>query len=146
MRRFSNRMFTCGLVVWLSAWNGLAHYVDRLGHASDYFRDLANRSLTVTNALLQTTVAGFNPAGDLISLSDGKNQTTTWKRDVFGLVRTNVNAASAEVLRLDYNANWQLTNRWTPAKSNTVYKVNALGSVTNIVYPAGTSNVVIRYD
>jgi RHS repeat-associated protein len=39
------------------------------------------------------------------------------------------------------------TNRWSAAKSNTVYKYDPVGNLTNVVYASGnTTNIVLRYD
>lgn len=128
--------------------NGLVSYTDRLGNTTRFWRDFASRTLHVTNALNppQITSYGFNAAGDLTGITDGENQNSFFIYDEYGLVRSNINHLGSNVLRLTYDAEARLTNRWTPVFGNTGYKLNALGSVTNINYPAGTPDITLWYD
>ena len=62
-----------------------------------------------------------------------------------------VDATSNPILAYKYDPDNRLTNRWSIAKSNTVYLYDAVGNLTNVVYimatviPA-TTNIVLRYD
>ena len=52
-----------------------------------------------------------------------------------------MDASSTELFRYQYDANNRLTNRWSNAKNGitTVYAYDALGNMTNIVYPTSPS-------
>jgi YD repeat-containing protein len=39
-----------------------------------------------------------------------------------------------------------LSNRWSQAKGTTLFRYNAIGSLTNVIYPAGTTNLLFAYD
>jgi len=62
-----------------------------------------------------------NAAGDLLSLTDGKNQTTKWNYDEYGRVTNKLDQAGTEILRYKYDPDSRLTNRWSAAKTNTYY-------------------------
>jgi RHS repeat-associated protein len=124
---------------------GLTNYIDQLGHQTKYVRDLAGRVLYQTNAnneLLQFT---YNPADELLTLTDGKMQTTTWGYDVFGRVTTKLDALGTNLFIYGYDANDRLTSRVSAAKGTTTYKYDPIGNLTNVVYPI-SSNLVFRYD
>ncbi len=57
-----------------------------------------------------------------------------------------VDQASAEILRYKYDAGGRLTNRWSAAKGNTYYSYDAVGNLTNVDYPAGTTDLRYQYD
>ena len=84
-------------------------------------------------------------AGDLLSLTDGKNQTTKWSYDEFGRVTNKLDQAGVEVLRYKYDADDRLTNRWSKAKLDTYYAYDAVGNLTNIDHNAST-DVKFQYD
>ena len=87
----------------------------------------------------------YNGAGDLLTLTDGKNQTTTWGYDSFGRVTNKVDAAGITDFVYQYDADNRLTNRWTPAKGNTAYAYDAVGNLTHIAYPVSPS-ISLAYD
>jgi len=58
----------------------------------------------------------------LKTLTDGKNQVTTWNYDEYGRATNKVDATSAEIFRYSFDPNGRLTNRWTAAKGNTLYR------------------------
>jgi YD repeat-containing protein len=51
--------------------------------------------------------------------------------------------ASAQIRRYQYDANGRLTNRWSAAKGNTTYRYDTVGSLTNVVY-ASSPAIVVR--
>ena len=57
--------------------------------------------------------------GDLLSLTDGKNQITRWSYDQFGRVTNKTDQAGAVVLTYSYDANNRLASRWSGAKGTT---------------------------
>ena len=71
----------------------------------------------------------------MLTLTDGKSQTTTWTYDIYGRMSNKVDAASNEILRYGYDANGRLTSRLTPAKGTTYFTNDAVGNVTYINYP-----------
>jgi len=86
-----------------------------------------------------------NAAGDLLSLTDGKGQTTRWNYDEYGRVTNKLDQAGTEILRYTYDLNGRLTNRWSLQKGNTRYAYDPVGNLTNIAYPVSTS-VQLTYD
>ena len=87
----------------------------------------------------------YNPAGQLLTLTDGKDQTIHWNYDAEGRLTNKVDAAGAEMFRYGYDPEGRLTNRWQAGGITTSYRYDALGNLTNVVYPA-SSNLVLGYD
>lgn len=85
-------------------------------------------------------------AGDLLSLTDGKSQTSRWKYDAYGRVTNKLDQAGTLILTYQYDPESRLTNRWSKQMGNTGYKYDAVGNLTNVVYPSGTTSVKFRYD
>ncbi len=81
----------------------------------------------------------------MLSLIDGKNQTTTWHYDEYGRVTNKLDQANTEILRYKYDPEGRLTNRWSVAKGNTGYKYDSVGNLTNIDYPV-SEDVSFAYD
>jgi len=120
------------------------------GH-NDYAYDAFGRKTndirfdTLGGSPLLTNRFTYSGAGDLLTLTDGKGQTTTWKYDEYGHVTNKLDANGAEMFRYRYDADGRLTNRWTPAKTNTFYTWDAAGNLTKITYPV-SSNITMKYD
>jgi len=130
----------------------LAGFVyESVPHYTSYTYDLFGRKTNeirysqLGGTALTTNSFSFSPAGDLLTLADGKNQTTTWKYDQYGQVTNKLDANSAEMFRYKYDADGRLTNRWTPAKTNTFYSYDGVGNLTKITYPV-SSNITLKYD
>jgi RHS repeat-associated protein len=107
--------------------------------------DEGSRKTFETNANLEVIAYTNNASGDLISMTDGKNQTTRWGYDLYGRTTNKVDQAGIEILRYNYNSQGELTNRWSAAKGNTYYSYDLAGNLTNINYPAST-DVRFTYD
>src|SRR6266498_1333723 len=103
------------------------------------------RKVAETNANNEKIRYTNNTAGDLLSLTDGKNQTTKWNYDEYGRVTNKLDQAAVEILRYKYDPDSRLTNRWSVAKTNTYYAYDPVGNITNIDYPAST-DVKFQYD
>src|SRR6266571_8320312 len=88
----------------------------------------------------------LSPASDLKTLKDGKSQVTTWNYDEFGRVTNKLDQASVEILRYQYDAASRLTNRWSKAMLNTAYLYDAVGNLTKVDYPSGTTDITYAYD
>lgn len=124
---------------------GLVAYTNQLDFVTFYGYDAAHRKLCETNANTEVIWYTNNAAGDLLSLTDGKNQITRWKYDEYGRVTNKLDQAGAEIFRYKYDPNSRLTNRWTAAKGDTKYKYDPVGNLTNVDYAVST-DVRFRYD
>jgi YD repeat-containing protein len=94
---------------------------------------------------LATNSFGYNAAGDLLTLRDGKNQVTTWAYNTEGLVTHKWDARGTNILQYLYDPNGRLTNRWSAAKGNTRYLYDPLGNLTNVDY-AVSADLRFQYD
>lgn len=118
--------------------------INPLSHTNRAILDAALRVLWQTNANLEVTKFGYNPAGQIKTLIDGKNQTTTWNHDRFGRVTNKIDALTRELFRLTYDPLDRVTNRWTPAKGNAGYAFDAVGNLRSITY-SNASPVTLSY-
>ncbi len=107
--------------------------------------DAALRKTSETNANLEVTTYSYNPAGDLLTLTDGSSHTTTWHYDTFGMVSNKVDALSNVIFTYKYDADERLTNRYSISKGNTYYAYDAVGNLTNIAYNVSHS-ISVAYD
>ncbi|HTR41477.1 MAG TPA: polymorphic toxin type 28 domain-containing protein [Pseudomonadales bacterium] len=117
---------------------GLTNYIDQLGHLTAYVRDAAGRILYETNANNEVVQFSYNPADELQTLTDGKNQITTWNYDEFGNVTNKIDCAGNTNFIYQYDVLNRLTSRWTPAKGTTLYSYDSLGNLTYVDYSGGT--------
>ena len=53
--------------------------------------------------------------GDLKTLTDGKNQVTSWNYDEYGRATNKVDATSTEIFRYSFDPNGRLTVSVTPS-------------------------------
>jgi len=126
---------------------GLTNYFDSLGRLTSFMRDAAGRELFVTNANLEVLGFTYDAADDLLSLTDGQNQTTSWKYDCYGQVTNKLDANSAEMFRYQYDANGRMSYRWQAGGVETTYHYDGLGNLTNVLYPTDSDlNCVFQYD
>ena len=124
---------------------GLVAYTNQIGSVTRYAYDEAGRKTFETNANTEVLRFTNSVAGDLLSLTDGKNQTTRWTYDQYGSVTNKLDQAGSEILRYKYDAESRLTNRWSAAKGNTGYAYDFVGNLTNINYPT-SPDVTLQYD
>ena len=82
---------------------GLTNYSDTLGHLTTFVRDTAGRVLYQTNANTEVQQFTYNPADELLTLTDGKNQTTTWAYDSFGRVTNKLDALGTNLFSYQYD-------------------------------------------
>jgi RHS repeat-associated protein len=121
-------------------------YTNQLGsNVVNYAYDLLNRKTNEVYVGISTNKYAYTPAGDLRTLTDGKNQVTTWNYDEYGHTTNKLDATSTEIFRFAYDPNGRLTNRWTAAKGNTGYRYDAVGNLTNVDY-AVSPDVTLQYD
>ena len=125
--------------------SGLVAYTNQIGNASSYTLDALGRKTGETNADSQTISYGYNPASDLLSLTDGKSQTTKWAYDSFGRTTAKTNQAGSVVLIYSYDGANRLLSRWSAAMGTTYYTNDAVGNLTYIKYPHSTS-VSLQHD
>jgi RHS repeat-associated protein len=129
---------------------GLVVYTNQLYMTNFYAYDVAGRKIIETNANGEILLFTNNAAGDLLSLTDAKNQTTRWNYDQYGRATNKLDQAGTVVLTYQYDADNRLTNRWSVAKLNTRYKYDNVGNLTVIDYSGGatppTFNVTNSYD
>ena len=143
--RITSRTYADGAESFGYSAAGLVTHNDPLSHTTHYGYDAARRRVAETNAGGEWTLFSYDAAGDLLTLKDGKDQTTTWKYDVYGRVTNKLDATSSEIFRYGYDANGRLTNRWSPEKLTTGYSYDAAGNLTNVDYPHST-DLRMRYD
>ncbi|MEI7728031.1 MAG: RHS repeat-associated core domain-containing protein [Verrucomicrobiota bacterium] len=119
--------------------SGLISYTDPLNQITRFGRDVAGRLWATTNANLEVTRFDYSPAGDLQTLTDAKNQKTSWHYDIYGQVLAKTNDSGTVIVTNAFNANGQLTARWTPAKGLTTYARDAGGNLLTVAHPSSTS-------
>ena len=119
-------------------------YTNRNGKATHLTRDGAGRLTGVTNANQEITLLGYNALSQVADLWDGRTNHTTWHYNQYGWLSNKVDALSREVLRYSYDANGQVTNRWTAQMGSNSYTWDAVGNLKTITYPQ--SSVSYAYD
>jgi RHS repeat-associated protein len=146
LHRLSTRTYPDGGVERFGySARGLVAYTNQLDFVTRFVYDEASRKIAETNANNEVLLYTNNAAGDLLSLTDGKNQTTRWGYDEYGRVTNKLDQLSTEILRYAYDPNSRLTNRWSAAKGNTKYSYDAAGNLTLVDYPV-SPNVTFQYD
>lgn len=124
---------------------GLIAYTNQLGQPTRYGYDPGRRLIALTNANQEIIRATYDSADNLLTLIDGKSQTTTWSNDVFGRTISKRDALNNLVQTNAYDANDRLTARWTPAKGITSYTWDAGDNLRLIDYP-NSRDVTLTYD
>src|SRR5439155_14980639 len=124
---------------------GLTAYTNQLNLTNYYAYDEAGRKTFETNANSELIRYTNNAAGDLLSLTDGKAQTTKWNYDEYGRVTNKLDQAGTEILRYTYDSENRLLSRWSVAKGTTYYTNDAVGNLTFINYPL-SADVSLSYD
>ena len=124
---------------------GLSNYVNQLSKTNIFAYDAARRKTSEINANGETNRFTYSPAGDLLTLTDGKSQVTTWKYDLYGRVTNKLDHLTSTMFNYKYDANGRLTNRWTPAKGHTFYAYDAGGNLTGVNY-SNSVDLAFIYD
>jgi uncharacterized protein RhaS with RHS repeats len=114
---------------------GLYYQTNQLGFTNWPILDDASRKTAETNANGGVTQFGFDPAGDLLTVTDSKTNVTTWRFDHYARATNKVDAARAVIIRHSYDADDRLSNRWLTASGNTGYSYDPAGNLMNIAYP-----------
>jgi YD repeat-containing protein len=131
--------------VYTANISGPTSYTNQVTNTVLYAYDPAGRKTKEVSVGVTTNGFGFGPAGDLWTLTDGKNQKTTWIYDQYGRVTNKVDTLNNLMFVHGYDPNSRLTNRWTPAKGTTSYGYDPVGNLTNIVY-AHSPSITLQYD
>ena len=125
---------------------GMASYQDQLLNTTQYLYDEAARRTRVTTPNLEELHYTYNAAGDLLTLSDGKNQVTTWVYDSEGRMLSKKNAANQTVLSLGYDLIGQVTSRTNALLEVTAYVYDDVGNLKTVDYSDNTPDVSFGYD
>jgi YD repeat-containing protein len=100
LHRLSTRTYPDGGVEKFGySARGLVAYTNQLDKVTFYGYDEAMRKTWETNANNEIIRYTNNAAGDLLSLTDGKNQTTKWNYDEYGRVTNKLDQVGTEILR-----------------------------------------------
>jgi RHS repeat-associated protein len=125
--------------------SGPTSYTNQIGNVVLYGYDALDRKTSEVYVGVTTKGFVYDSAGDLLTLTDGKNQATRWGYDFYGRVTNKVDAASNLILAYKYDPGNRLTNRWSIAKGNTAYNYDAVGNLTHVAYPASPA-ISLSYD
>ncbi|SPE60028.1 putative YD repeat protein [Verrucomicrobia bacterium] len=125
---------------------GLIAHTNQVFFTNFYTYDASSRKTAETNADGQIISYSYSAAGDLLSLTDGKNQATRWNYDQYGRVTNKLDQGGTVILRYTYDPDSRLTNRWSAAKGNTSYTYDPVGDLLLIQYPMGFGQVAFNYD
>ena len=124
---------------------GMIAHTNQIGATNFFAYDLAGRKIFETNANYELLRYTNNAAGDLLSLTDGKGQTTRWNYNEYGRATNKLDQTGTEILRYIYDPDNRLTNRWSAEKGNTKYTFDPVGNLTLVDYPSST-DVTMQYD
>ena len=107
-----------GVENWRYAPNisGVTSYTNQIGNVTLYAYDPMNRKTNEVQVGVATNGFTYGPAGDLLTITDGKSQTTTWGYDMFGRATNKLDAASNLIFVYKYDADNRLTNRWNASQ------------------------------
>jgi RHS repeat-associated protein len=138
--------YTANVAAMTSSTNQITNVVfytyDAAGRKT---RETYGTSLSGSFSPVMTNSFTYAPAGDLLTLTDGKGQVTTWSYDTEGRVNYKWDAKGTNILAYLYDAGGRLTNRWSRAKGNTRYLYDPVSNLTNVDYPAST-DLRFKYD
>ena len=120
---------------------GLTNYTGPDAKVTRYVYDAAARKTSETTPQNETINYTYNPANDLLTLTDGRSKVTTWTYDIEGMVRTKrYHNQSFTNLEYSYDAHQRLAWRkfWSSTRQNkqTLYSYDNAGNLTGIDYPA----------
>ncbi len=137
-------------VFFYNAW-GLKEYTDRNGQIVSYQYDAALRKTNEFTPKGEAIKYTYNAAGDLLTLTDGRNKTTTWTYDTEGrLTAKKYHGSPLDNVTYGYDANHRLTSRkfWSSPSvfQETIYGYDANANLLTVDYPAGTTDISYTYD
>jgi RHS repeat-associated protein len=129
--------------------SGPTSYTNQITNVVTYAYDTMNRKTKEVYVGVTTNNFTYDGSSDLLTLTDGKNQTTTWYNDIYGRVISKYDNDSHELFIYGYDADNRLTNRWSNAKGTTVYRYDTVANLTNVDYSGGTvstPSIYLSYD
>lgn len=138
---------TGGKELWsyTPGWGAATRYTNQIGNVTTWAYDAAQRRTNEIGVSIYTNSFAYTPANDLRDLVDGKSQKTTWVFDAEGRMTRKTNQASALILTNGYNANGQVTARWTAQKGLTAYTYDGARNLTFVNYPS-TIDITYQYN
>jgi YD repeat-containing protein len=125
--------------------SGPTSYTNQIGNVVLYGYDTMNRKTNEVYVGVTTNKFIYNGAGDLLTLTDGKNDNTSWQYDQFGRVTNKMDNLGTNLFVYQYDPDNRLTNRWSAAKGSTAYSYDAVGNLTQVTYPVSPS-ITLQYD
>src|SRR5258705_460732 len=143
--RLISRTYPDGVERFGFAAKGLVAFTNQNGQVTRFDYDTAQRLIAITNANTNVTRYSYDPGGALTNLLDGKNQKTIWKVDSSGRATNKVDDLGNIAATFGYDAEGNLTTRWTPAKGSTTFAYDAAANLTNIDYPTN-ADIRLEYD
>jgi RHS repeat-associated protein len=114
--------------------SGPTDYTNQIGDVMLYGYDALNRKTNEICVGVTTNRFAYDGAGDLLTLTDGNANKTTWGYDQYGRVTNKLDAGNNIIFIYQYDDDNRLTNRWTPAKTNTIYSYDLVGNLTGVTY------------
>jgi len=145
-RVLTNVVVGVGTNSFVYSANGLTQVADGLRtNLTRLQNDVLGRVLLRTNANNEVTQFQYDSSGNLTNLVDGKLQKTLFQFDLFGRLTNKLDNTLASVLKLTYDANSQITTRWTPEKGTTTFGRDSVGRVRTNSYPLNPQ-ITFSYD
>jgi len=151
--RLTQRTFDGDSAVEVFFYNdrGLKEYTDRNNQITSYEYDAALRKTNEFTPNGEGIKYTYNAAGDLLTLTDGRNKTTTWTYDAEGrMTAKKYHGSSFDNITYGYDANRRLTSRkfWSSPTvfEETIYGYDENGNLQTVNYPAGTTDITYIYD
>ncbi|MGM4986084.1 RHS repeat-associated core domain-containing protein [Rhizobium sp. 11_C7_N12_5] len=112
----------------------LVSYKDREGRLWQYQYDANRRLIGIVDPLRQTTTRGYDPAGNLVSLTDWKGNTTSWTYDVQDRQTSKT-----------YADNSRVTNTYENTTSRLKSVLDALGQTKQYGYAIDNNRISLTY-
>lgn len=125
--------------------SGPTSYTNQIGKVWLYGYDSLIRKTNEVCVGVTTNSFAYNGASDLLRLTDGNGNTTTWGYDQYGRVTNKLDPKGITNFVYQYDDDNRLTNRWTPAKATTIYGYDPAGNLTSVKY-ASPPSISLSYD
>jgi len=123
----------------------LASVTDRLGNETQYTYDADRELVQTTDPLSHTVQMGYNPAGELDSLTDQNSHTTTWTLDAESRV-TGKQYADGTTESIAYESSDSLVAQVTDGLGQTTtYGYNTDDTVSGVGYYSNQSTPGVAY-
>lgn len=120
-------------------------FTDPMNNVVLYAYDALERLTNQVFSGYATNKFTYRPSGEIATLTDGENQTTTWAYDIYGRLISKVDASSSTILTNGYDSSGRLTGRWTPEKGLTSFTYDDVGNLKNVDHPT-SADLSFAYD